>query len=134
LRDVVNLLIKDPETRQAYLPVWFSEDTGATQGQRVPCTLGYHFMIRDNQLHVTYLIRAVDFVRHFRDDVYMAIRLAQWVNHQFNLDVSNPKVMMGNLTMHTMSMHCFAGDLHALEQFADGYGRRKSESLLRSLR
>src|ERR1041384_5480764 len=50
LRDVVGLLATKPLTRQAYLPVWFPEDTGATEGQRVPCTLGYHFMQRNNRL------------------------------------------------------------------------------------
>src|SRR5687768_4814002 len=40
LKDVIKLLSMQPHTRQAYLPVWFPEDTGAVSGQRVPCTLG----------------------------------------------------------------------------------------------
>ena len=47
LTDVVHLLKREPTTRQAFLPVWFPEDTGSTEGQRVPCTLGYHFIIRN---------------------------------------------------------------------------------------
>ncbi len=54
LQDVVDLLKKQPATRQAYLPLWFPEDGQASlQGKRVPCTLGYHFIIRDHQLHIS---------------------------------------------------------------------------------
>lgn len=129
LQDVVELLHTDRHTRQAYLPVWFPEDTGATEGQRVPCSLGYHFMIRQGKLHVTYLIRAVDFFRHFRDDVYMAVRLAQWVRDEL-VFTHESDIAMGNLTMHTMSMHCFQGDLLALGRMVEGLSSARSQRLL----
>lgn len=122
LMDVVEQLHKNPSTRQAYLPVWFPEDTGARQGQRVPCSLGYHFLIRENQLNVTYFIRSCDFVRHFRDDVYMAARLGQWVRHQIVEregpdDLPVPQgLSMGKLTMHVSSLHAFRGDIPKLER------------------
>lgn len=113
LADVVALLQKSPLTRQAYLPVWFPEDTGAHHGERVPCTLGYHFVIRQGALHCIYYIRSCDFLRHFRDDVYMAGRLAQWVVEEINGVHSNgPK--LGNLTMHITSLHVFEGDMPML--------------------
>src|SRR5690606_10803860 len=58
LKDVVNHLANDPTTRQAYLPVWFPEDTGVVHGERVPCTLGYHFILRSGFFHHTYYIRS----------------------------------------------------------------------------
>jgi hypothetical protein len=36
-QDVVNLMVKEPFTRQAFLPIWFPEDTGSVHGERVPC-------------------------------------------------------------------------------------------------
>lgn len=36
-KDVISLMHREPFTRQAFLPIWFPEDTGATEGQRVPC-------------------------------------------------------------------------------------------------
>lgn len=122
LLDVVGQLHKNPATRQAYLPVWFPEDTGATQGQRVPCTLGYHFLIRENRLNITYFIRSCDFMRHFRDDVYMAGRLAQWVRYELMKregpeDLPVPQgLVVGHLTMHIVSMHIFKGDVPTLER------------------
>lgn len=79
LDDVVNLLLREPYTNQAYLPIFFPEDTGAVHGGRVPCTLGYHFMLRQNRLHMWYEIRSCDYVRHLRDDLYLACRLLLWV-------------------------------------------------------
>lgn len=110
LGDVVHQLAKDPLTRQAYLPVWFPEDTGAVNGQRVPCSLGYHFIIRDNQIHCVYYIRSCDFMRHFRDDVYMTGRLVQWLRDELDAGYS-----VGKLTMHITSFHIFAGDVPILE-------------------
>lgn len=113
LRDLIELLARDLLTRQAYLPIWFPEDTGAANGQRVPCTLGYHFLIRNGQLNLTYHIRSCDFVRHFVDDVYMAVRLAQWVADQVDADIK-----MGSFTMHIGSFHFFEGDRAKLKEMA----------------
>lgn len=122
LRDVVNLLRRAPGTRQAYLPVWFPEDTGTVHGQRVPCSLGYHFLIRGGQLHCWYSMRSCDLMRHFVDDVYMAGRLVQWVCDQ----VGN-SLYPGVLNMTISSLHTFESDDYMLEQQA-GYrspsGRR----------
>lgn len=120
LQDVVTLLEKSPQTRQAYLPIWFPEDTGAVHGERVPCSLGYHFLIRKRQISCTYMIRSCDFVRHFNDDVYMAARLCQWVREQLSagkgIDETPPILDVGKLTMHVMSMHIFKGDIPKLER------------------
>jgi len=40
LQDVINLIHKEPFTRQAFLPIWFPEDTGVVFGGRVPCFIG----------------------------------------------------------------------------------------------
>jgi hypothetical protein len=110
LQDVVNMMVEDPMTRQAYLPVFFPEDTGATEGQRIPCTLGYLFQIREDRMHITYHIRSCDFLRHFTDDVYMGMRLAQWMREAVQ-EQGQEGMSMGNLTMCIGSLHVFAGDL-----------------------
>lgn len=110
LNDVVEQLRKSPHTRQAYLPVWFPEDTGAVHGGRVPCTLGYLFNIRKNRVHMVYYIRSCDFLRHFPDDVYMAGRLLQWMVETLDCGYKT-----GDLTMHMNSFHVFKGDRGRLE-------------------
>lgn len=114
LDDLIELLYKEPNTRQAYLPIWFPEDTGAVQGQRVPCTLGYYFRYHNGYLHITYKIRSCDYIRHFKDDIYMAARL---LNHILvslrlrELDTDKKlwhKTNLGFFKMQIDSLHVFA--------------------------
>lgn len=134
LNDVLNLLAREPFTRQAYLPIFFPEDTGAHHKERIPCTLGYHFILRPNiarntnDLHVVYNIRSCDFYRHFIDDVYMAGRLAHHIIEQLvprhgeddrpNRDSDSPwaNATPGKLTMHITSLHIFEGDKPRLKR------------------
>lgn len=111
LGDIVELLNREPSTRQAYVSLWHPEDNGALNG-RVPCTLGYNFLLRDNNLHISYYIRSCDYIRHFRDDVYMAIRLCIWIIEE--LRKKNPSfwnnVTPGSLFMTAASFHMFEND------------------------
>lgn len=110
LQDLINMLKRNPRTRQAYLPVWFPEDLAAAgKGQRVPCTIGYHFLLGpNNALDVTYTIRSCDYIRHFRDDVYMAMRLCQWIIETAGSSLYG--IQPGMLYMHIGSFHVFKGD------------------------
>lgn len=118
LNDVVNLLADQPLTRQAYLPVFFPEDTGAVHGGRIPCTIGYHFIMRGDALHVTYQLRSCDFFRHMRDDIYLTVRLLLWVLDR--LREKDPatwsKVKPGMYLMHVSSLHVFINDWRTLKK------------------
>lgn len=117
LNDLINLLKKDPTTRQAYLPVWFPEDTGAVFGGRVPCTLGYHFILRGGQLHMVYYIRSCDYVRHFADDIYLANRLAIHILETLKeKDKAWYHVTLGKFIMHISSLHAFDTDQYHIKK------------------
>lgn len=111
LAGIVHLLRAEPLTRQAYLPIFFPEDTGDTHDGRKPCTLGYHLIMRNGRLDIVYYIRSCDIIRHFRDDIYLTARLCLWVLDR--LRELNPHWQMvkpGRLVMHITSLHCFAND------------------------
>lgn len=112
LQDVITHLVRHPLSRQAYLPVWFPEDTGVISDQRVPCSLGYHFIRRGDALHIGYNLRSCDFYRHFRDDIYLTIRLLFWVlNELQNRDpIRWAKVRPGIYSMWIVSLHLFIND------------------------
>lgn len=115
LNDVVALLHREPLTRQAYLPIWFPEDTGVSHGGRVPCTLGYHFINRHDYLHISYGIRSCDFVRHFRDDCYFTVRLLIWVLERLReRDARWQSVKPGLFRMDIGSFHMFVNDYHQM--------------------
>lgn len=111
LNDVVELLRREPLTRQAYLPIWFPEDTGASHGGRLPCSLGYHFLMRHEYLHVEYSIRSCDFIRHFRDDCYLTVRLLLWILDRLRIvDPRWTTVRPGLFKMNIGSLHMFIND------------------------
>ena len=116
LEDVIRLLDDQPLTRQAYLPVWFPEDTGVVHGERVPCSLGYHFLVREEHLLCFYYLRSCDFVRHYRDDLYLTVRLMLWVLEQLRLRGARMwgGIKLGSLMFNCSSMHCFVSDWERL--------------------
>ena len=116
LRSVIGLLSENPLTRQGTFPIFFPEDTGARHGGRVPCTLHYHFMLRQGRLHLWYPIRSCDAVRHFRDDIYMSVRLAQYVlNQLYDPRSVWAEVELGFLNFQAYSFHVHKGDIHRYE-------------------
>jgi thymidylate synthase len=107
LNTLVQVLKKDPTTRQAFLPFFFPEDlTAALQGERVPCSLGWHFIVRNGKLDVMYSLRSCDAFRHLHHDIYFTNRLAQWVKAMASLDVE-----LGNIHLVITSLHCFKADI-----------------------
>lgn len=112
LGEMIQMLAENPGTRQAYLPIWFPEDTSYYNTGRKPCTLGYHFILRNGRLDITHHIRSCDLMRHFDDDVYMAVRLAIHVLQCCRLQNPNVwnHVQLGELVMNITSLHMFLSD------------------------
>lgn len=109
LFDLVGQLKHDPNTRQAYLPVWFPED-GSHHGRK-PCSIGYHFLHRNGFLHINYQLRSCDFLRHFRDDIYLTVRLNLWVLSELRkLGNQWDSVKPGMFSMWITSLHVFLND------------------------
>lgn len=94
LKAVIKLLKEDPDTRKAILNIYGSfydydnsrvEDYDRLDGHaRIPCSMYYDFLIRENQkgekiLNITYHQRSSDFVTFFGSDVYLAWRLMEYV-------------------------------------------------------
>lgn len=113
LNTAVELLKKDPTTRQCYIPIWFPEDlTAAAQGERVPCTFGWHFMLRCEKLHCSYHMRSCDVMRHLHNDLYFANRLAMWLIKKAGFN----GVIPGTMHFSSTSLHCFTTDKYSLNK------------------
>ena len=106
LGDIVKLLKKDITTRQAVMPMFSYEDiTAGIQGRRVPCSLSWNFIVRDNKMHCTYSMRSCDAVRHLHNDIYFANMLVIWILSQLEQNIG-----LGTLQINIMSLHCFVSD------------------------
>lgn len=107
LMDVISSLIADPGSRQAVLPIWFPEDT-LSNGVRKPCSLFYHFLPQGDRLSLHYSIRSCDLYRHFKNDVYFALRLLQFVVKQ--LAAAGLHFKPSYFMMNIGSLHLFDAD------------------------
>lgn len=108
LDDVIDQIIHNPLTRQAYLPIFYPEDTGA-RDRRVPCTLGYYFYLTGNKLNINYTIRSCDVFRHFRNDMYLTGRLLQYVAKRTYSEV-------GVMSFMGYNVHLFLSNSYALDK------------------
>jgi thymidylate synthase len=105
LPQVINLLKRDPSSRRAFISVFnpMLDDTSDLK-ERIPCTLGYWLVYRQNKLSLTYLQRSSDFSEHFNNDVWLANKLKDYVAEKTGLE-SGPFI-------HWLgSLHIFSKDV-----------------------
>jgi len=109
---IIRTLSNDSGSRQAFLPIFWQTDMIFTGGaQRIPCSLGYQFNIRQGKLHLTYLQRSCDFVTHWANDVYMAWKMLEFVAEQLQVPV-------GYFHHMIISFHIYKTDV---ERFQEAY-------------
>ena len=120
LNDLVGQLVKNPQSRQEWFPIFHPEDVGEVVGGRKPCSLGYQFWARGGRLHVYYPLRSCDFFHHMQDDVYLTIRLLLWVLNECRKRDNTAgywnEIKPGTFTMHCTSLHVFANDMIAMKK------------------
>lgn len=110
---VINILKKDKGTRQAVLSVWNPSldmvENKLGGGNRIPCSLNYQFLIRNDKLHCIYSMRSNDALGHHVIDLYVATGLMEYVVKRLKKVYPNLKV--GSLTYMCGSFHVFHWDV-----------------------
>lgn len=107
---IVEALQQNPYRRGAYQTIFeSSKDLEALlRGERIPCSLGYHFMVRPSiygdQVKVFYYMRSCDLINHFASDVYIAFRTMEAVAEALD-------VHPGSLTHTISSLHAYICDV-----------------------
>ena len=82
---VIKLLVDDPDTRKAILPIFTISDVVRNDGSaRIPCSMYYNFMVREDsrgikKLHISYHQRSSDVITHFGNDVALAFKMMEYV-------------------------------------------------------
>lgn len=89
VRNVIDRLKEDPGSRQLYVAMWTQSDSKYLGSIRVPCSLGWHFMLRGGKLNMTYFMRSCDFATHFQNDIFMAMKLQQHIARQAGVKVGH---------------------------------------------
>jgi len=113
LNKIIDELKRHPDSRQCYLPVFHPEDVSFIGAERrVPCTLGYQFIIRDNKLHIVYSQRSADVFLHFGNDIWLAWELMSYVAKRLAIEE-------GYLYHNITSLHSYKRDWEGLKTCID---------------
>lgn len=110
---VLDELKRNPDTRQAIIPIFKPSDAKNVGGKkRIPCSIYYDFQIRRGRLNIVYHQRSADVVTHFGNDVYLAWKLMEWVANKVD-------VKQGYLFHNIDSLHAYKKDWPTLKQCID---------------
>lgn len=101
IEPIVKLLLEHPDTRQAFMSIWNPElDLPNVEILRVPCSIGFHFMIRDNKLYLVYYMRSLEVTKCLGNDIYTSTRLLETIASRLGIET-------GTVTFCVGSMHLF---------------------------
>jgi len=106
LERIINELRTKPGTRQAIIEVHnnFIDINHLGGGGRVPCSMHYQLVIREGKLDMMYIMRSSDYLTHFCNDNWLAIKLQQHVANEL-------AIPMGKYTFFTGSLHAYYKDM-----------------------
>ena len=111
LDNAIASLKDDEHSRRAMVMIFKPEDTDESMGfaTRIPCSISYQFVIRNNKLMVIYYIRSNDYFKHFAIDIWLANTMQEYIVEQ--LKETYPKLKVGSLNYYCGSFHAYNEDL-----------------------
>ena len=106
INEIIEELQTNPSTRQAIIEVHNNNlDLNSLGGvKRIPCSMHYQFLIREEKVDMIYIMRSSDLLLHFCNDNYLAIMLQNYVADCLGREV-------GKYTFFTGSLHSYYKDL-----------------------
>lgn len=105
--NIIYQLQHDPNSRQCYISMWDPRDSIKLGTRRVPCSLGWHFMFREEALHMTYYMRSCDFATHFENDIYLSLKLQDYI-------ACRAIMTRGRFTHSISSLHVYSKDVESV--------------------
>lgn len=116
LDNVISTLKEDINSRQAMIMIFRPDDMEKTGGNtRIPCSISYQFLIRNNRLHIIYYIRSNDYFKHFAIDIYLTNSMQMYIVEQLKPYYNN--LQCGTLNYYAGSLHAYNEDLKRWEIF-----------------
>lgn len=119
LRHVTDTLIRDPESRQAYITIW---RPCPVKSKDIPCTTGVQFLIRNNELHVMVDMRSSDVWLGWPYDVFNFAMLGLYVLLRLR-DLNElpwKHVNLGKVYHFLKSQHLYVKDIDKVEDIFEG--------------
>lgn len=111
LDHAIAALKEDINSRRAMVMIFKPEDTCSSAGfaTRIPCSISYQFLIRNNRLIVVYYTRSNDYFNHFAIDIWLAAELQAYMVSE--LSGLYPDLKPGQLEYFAGSLHAYHDDI-----------------------
>lgn len=111
LDHAIAALKEDVNSRRAMVMIFKPEDTCSSAGfaTRIPCSISYQFLIRNNRLIVVYYTRSNDYFNHFAIDIWLAAELQAYMVSE--LSGTYPELKPGQLEYFAGSLHAYHDDI-----------------------
>ncbi len=106
LSRIIRELKNHPSSRQAILEVHNNLLDISSMGgvSRIPCSMHYQILVRDEKVDLIYIMRSTDFLTHFGFDNWLAIRMQKHMAYRLHREV-------GRYTFFTGSLHAYFKDM-----------------------
>ena len=107
--DVINCLEKTPTSRNAIIALWDPTiDIKRIGGKaRVPCSMYFQVLIRNGKVNMIYNMRSNDLMTHWCWDIYLAIKLQEYISEQLDMPI-------GWFVQQIGSLHAYHKDLKGI--------------------
>lgn len=98
-------LLRNPNSRQIIVQVFNAEKDMLNLGglARIPCSLNYQLMIREDKLDIIYNMRSCDISTHFCNDIWLADEFRNYIAGLIHAE-------RGKFFMNIASLHIFKKD------------------------
>lgn len=114
---IIEHLRRDKHSRRAVINIYLGPDQKDFSGDhwglfdllRVPCSVTYSFLIRNDKLEIFYHLRSSDFYAHFINDLVLTSMLQKFVVDR--LKSTYPELIPGDLVVYINSLHAYKIDL-----------------------
>jgi thymidylate synthase len=100
---------EDSSSKRAFVQIFDPSENLSLSNPDVSCTIGLHFLLRNNKLYLTSFMRANDAYRGIVSDIFSFTFLQEIMARQLNVE-------LGSYSQMTSSMHIYENDANLIEK------------------
>ncbi len=101
---IIECLQRDPDSKKAYLSLWNNDYIFGASGE-VPCLVGIHFYIKDDELFTVVHMRSNELLKLLPVDICFGIALQKYVASKLEVNTGTYVHQVGSLILYGKDLH-----------------------------
>lgn len=108
IHQVIKMLKENPMTRRAVISIYQGPlDLNGFGGVNTPCTLNFHFLVRNKRLHMKVMMRSNDVILGLTNDIFTFTMFHEYIS-------AKTGIPLGDYTHFASSFHVYEKDLKTI--------------------